>query len=86
MGQVPAKQFSAPTPFGSSPQTNNVTQAQPLQQVSGPGYAPASAFDQTGQNIASPMTQPDTNSTLSALRGNRRTNSGINPFQGMMQQ
>jgi hypothetical protein len=49
MGQTPAKTFNYPTPFGGSPQTNNVQQAQPLTQVQGPGFAATGAFDQTQQ-------------------------------------
>lgn len=57
MGQTPAKLFNPPMAFGSSPNVNNVSQAQPYQQVTGPGFAAPSGYNQapasgqTGQDI-----------------------------------
>lgn len=48
MGVTPAKGFVPPTPFGMAP-VNTVSQAQPAAQVTGPGYAAISGFDQTQQ-------------------------------------
>lgn len=58
MGTTPAKTFPMPTPFGGTPQANNVSQVQPLAQNQGPGFAAAGASDQTQQQPASTPMQP----------------------------
>lgn len=50
MGASPAKTFPPPTPFGSVPQTNNLSQAQAPTFINGPGFAAASGYDQTPAN------------------------------------
>lgn len=82
MGQTPAKTFAMPTPFGSTPQSNNVSQAQPLTQVQGPGFAAFSGFDQTQQ-------QPQqTQSPMMAGGAFQRPQNwmNMNPFKGLLNQ
>lgn len=87
MGQTPAKQFPLPTPFGSSPQTNSVSETQAPTQVSGPGFAATGAYDQTQQPSQQTANPNNTQQLTSPLFGgglgiNRRNN----PFLGMFNQ
>lgn len=79
MGMTPAKMFNPPTPFGSTPKTNNVTEAQPLAMNQGPGFAALSGFDQTQANPAVPQ-----NPAFPMRRLNVRGDS--NPFLGLLNQ
>lgn len=79
MGTTPAKMFNAPTPFGSTPKTNNITEAQPLAMNQGPGFAALSGFDQNQQ--ANPVAQ---NPAFPIRRLNLRGDS--NPFLGLLNQ
>ena len=87
MGQTPAKNFKMPTPFGSSPQTNNVSQAQPYQQVGGPGFAAFGGFDQTQQAPQKPPAQAPTQNLFGGGFGvNRIDWMNQNPFKGLLNQ
>lgn len=80
MGMTPAKMFNPPTPFGSTPKTNNVSEAQPLAVNQGPGFAALSGFDQAQQaNPTSPQ-----NLAFPMRRLNVRGDS--NPFLGLLNQ
>lgn len=88
MGQTPAKTFNPPAPFGSTPQTNNVSQVQPMQQISGPGFAAISGYDQTQQQPPSPMPEqfpsPFGAGSMPAQRRNLMVD--FNPFKGLLNQ
>lgn len=83
MGTSPAKMFNPPTPFGASPQSNNVSQAQPLAQNQGPGFAAMSGFDQTQQ---APQTPAPPSPFSTGGKPNRIDWMSGNPFRGMLQQ
>lgn len=85
MGQTPAKMFSMPQPFGSTPQANNVTESQPLAFNQGPGFASASAFDQTQQTLQTPA-EDGSGGYQNIFRQFPRRQGSDNPFLGMMQQ
>lgn len=70
MGTTPAKTFPMPQPFGASPAANNVSQVTPYQQVSGPGFAAISGFDQTQQQPQQPSTAQLFSPTLAKFRAN----------------
>ena len=86
MGQTPAKMFNPPQPFGSSPQSNNVSQVQPMAFNQGPGFAAAGAFDQTQQTPQQAMPGEGGGGYQNIFRMMHRGNrGGDNPFVGMMQ-
>lgn len=85
MGTTPAKTFNQPQPFGSSPQSNNVSQVQPLAMNQGPGFAAIGGYDQTQQQPQSPMTQPMLGNGGLGINRFDWMNAG-NPFRGLLNQ
>lgn len=74
--------FNLPTPFGSTPKTNNVSEVQPLAVNQGPGFAAFGGFDQTRQAAPEAPVSP-----IFAMRRPLLSARGdSNPFFGMLNQ